>query len=93
MAPDLGQGANAAMVDALVLLRLLAPALHDGGDVAVVGPAYQSVRRRFVSDTQALAGQVGWLSSPGRHARHAPTETPYSASVRASLSSVSTRAD
>jgi hypothetical protein len=28
----------------------------------VVGPAYQSVRRRFVSHTQALAGQVGWLS-------------------------------
>jgi len=63
MAPDLGQGANAAMVDALVLLRLLAPALHGGGDVAVVGPAYQSVRRHFVSDTQALAGQVGWLSN------------------------------
>jgi 2-polyprenyl-6-methoxyphenol hydroxylase-like FAD-dependent oxidoreductase len=63
MAPDLGQGANAAMVDALVLLRLLAPALHGGGDVAVVGPVYQSMRRRFVSDTQELAGQVSWLTS------------------------------
>lgn len=37
MTPNVGQGANAAMVDALALMQLLAPALRSGGDLEEVG--------------------------------------------------------
>jgi 2-polyprenyl-6-methoxyphenol hydroxylase-like FAD-dependent oxidoreductase len=72
MTPDLGQGANSAMVDALVLVRLLAEA---GARVEDAARAYERVRRRFVRRVQMAARQVCWLSSwssaPGRALRRA----------------------
>ena len=45
MAPNLGQGANSAMVDALVLVRLLYAALDSGGSHDEAGRRYEAVRR------------------------------------------------
>ncbi len=63
MTPNLGQGANSAMVDALVLVRLLAetPVLADAGR------RYEAVRRRFVTTTQRasrLGGSMPRWRSP-----------------------------
>ncbi len=69
MTPDLGQGANAAMVDALVLMRLLAAE----ADLARVGRQYQRLRRTFVTRTQWTARLIGrlaaWRSPGGRIVR------------------------
>jgi salicylate hydroxylase len=73
MTPNLGQGANSAMVDALVLLRLLAPALAAGGDLEAVGRRYDALRRPFVTRIQRAARQTGALarltSPPARRLR------------------------
>jgi 2-polyprenyl-6-methoxyphenol hydroxylase-like FAD-dependent oxidoreductase len=73
MTPNLGQGANSAMVDGLVLMRLLAGALRDGGDLEAVGQTYDRLRRPFVTRIQTRARQVGALaaatSAPGRWLR------------------------
>lgn len=52
MTPNLGQGANSAMVDALVLVRLLYAALDGGGSHDEAGRRYDAVRRRFVRRVQ-----------------------------------------
>jgi 2-polyprenyl-6-methoxyphenol hydroxylase-like FAD-dependent oxidoreductase len=73
MAPNLGQGANSAMVDALVLVRLLHAAL--GGDASLddVGRRYQAVRRPFVRRVQAASRVMShvarWRSPAARLAR------------------------
>jgi 2-polyprenyl-6-methoxyphenol hydroxylase-like FAD-dependent oxidoreductase len=73
MAPNLGQGANCAMVDSLVLMRLLAQALRTGDNLEDVGRAYESLRRPFVTRIQTASRQVGmlasWSSAPARFAR------------------------
>ena len=73
MRPNLGQGANAAMVDALVLVRLLAAARKNAADLRSVGRAYERVRRLFAGETQLVARTIGvfagWQSRPGRWAR------------------------
>jgi len=78
MAPFLGQGANSALVDALVLVRLLAAASNEdpGGDpidLAVVGRRYEAIRRRFARRLQASSRRQGGLatlrSAPARWLR------------------------
>jgi 2-polyprenyl-6-methoxyphenol hydroxylase-like FAD-dependent oxidoreductase len=70
MAPNLGQGANCAMVDALVLMQLLARALEEGTALADVGRAYDALRRPFVTRIQRTARQFGGMarlsSAPAR---------------------------
>jgi 2-polyprenyl-6-methoxyphenol hydroxylase-like FAD-dependent oxidoreductase len=64
MTPDLGQGANAAMVDAVVLGRLIAA----GGPLADVGSRFEALRRPVVRRTQRVSWTIGRLSrwsSPG----------------------------
>jgi 2-polyprenyl-6-methoxyphenol hydroxylase-like FAD-dependent oxidoreductase len=72
MTPNLGQGANSAMVDALVLINLLA---RHGGDVTLAGAKYEQIRRPFVTRIQriALAGgrMASWTSPLARHLRDA----------------------
>jgi salicylate hydroxylase len=59
MTPNLGQGANSAMVDALVVVRLLADAARDGLDLEWVGRRYQRIRRRFVTLVQTASRWTG----------------------------------
>ena len=63
MTPDLGQGANSAMVDALVLIRLLVAAARGDRDPAEAGREYERIRKPFVRglarasrNTAVLAG-------------------------------------
>ncbi len=73
MTPNLGQGANSAMTDALVLMRLLAE--KAGGEVSLMNVAerHEAIRRRFVTRVQSTARQTGQLaavrSGVGRWAR------------------------
>ena len=64
MTPNLGQGANCAMVDALVLINLLA---EYGGDVTAAGAKYEEIRKPFVTQIQRTArfgGQMASWTSP-----------------------------
>lgn len=65
MTPYLGQGANSALVDALVLSRLLAQELHGRGDLAAVGRRYQAVRSRFTRLVQVSSRRQGDLATLG----------------------------
>ena len=75
MTPNLGQGANCAMVDALVLMRLLARALKSGESLDAVGRTYESLRRPFVTRIQREARRLGvlagWSAAPARLLRNA----------------------
>jgi 2-polyprenyl-6-methoxyphenol hydroxylase-like FAD-dependent oxidoreductase len=75
MAPNWGQGANSAMVDALVLMHLLARASREGGGLESVGPRYEAVRRQFVGLVQTgsliAAAMPGWASPSVRWLRDA----------------------
>jgi 2-polyprenyl-6-methoxyphenol hydroxylase-like FAD-dependent oxidoreductase len=53
MMPNLGQGANSPMVDAMVLVRLIAAADDGAGALADVGARYEVIRRAFVRRIQA----------------------------------------
>ncbi|HVK13221.1 MAG TPA: NAD(P)/FAD-dependent oxidoreductase [Gemmataceae bacterium] len=57
MTPNLGQGGNSSMVDAVVLMRLLA------ADPATAGAKYDALRRPFVTATQAAARRVGRMAA------------------------------
>ncbi len=63
MTPDLGQGANSAMVDAVILARLLTQAGHLETGLEEVARRYEQVRRPFVSQVQRLSRQTGRLFS------------------------------
>lgn len=63
MTPNLGQGANSAMVDALVLMRLLAPALKAGSSLKEVGHFYDVLRRPFVTRIQTASRRFGQMAS------------------------------
>jgi 2-polyprenyl-6-methoxyphenol hydroxylase-like FAD-dependent oxidoreductase len=65
MAPYLGQGANSALVDALVLSRLLAQELHGRGDLEAVGRRYEEIRGRFTRLVQASSRRQGELATLG----------------------------
>jgi salicylate hydroxylase len=53
MTPHLGQGANSSMVDALVLIRLLASCGTDDSMPDLAGARYEKVRQPFVTRIQA----------------------------------------
>lgn len=55
MCPSLGQGGNAAMVDAVVLARLLGDSGNGELEMGAVGRVYQHVRKPFVTATQRMA--------------------------------------
>jgi 2-polyprenyl-6-methoxyphenol hydroxylase-like FAD-dependent oxidoreductase len=63
MTPYLGQGANSALVDALVLSRLLARELHGRGDLEAVGRRYEGIRRRFTRQVQTSSRRQGDLAT------------------------------
>jgi 2-polyprenyl-6-methoxyphenol hydroxylase-like FAD-dependent oxidoreductase len=63
MTPNLGQGANCAMVDALVLVRLLAESRQRDGGLEAVASKYEAVRRAFVTRIQSMARQMGLVAS------------------------------
>jgi 2-polyprenyl-6-methoxyphenol hydroxylase-like FAD-dependent oxidoreductase len=63
MTPYLGQGANSALVDALVLSRLLARELRGRGDLEAVGRRYQAIRRRFTRLLQTSSRRQGDLAT------------------------------
>jgi 2-polyprenyl-6-methoxyphenol hydroxylase-like FAD-dependent oxidoreductase len=65
MTPYLGQGANSALVDALVLSRLLAQELQGHGDLAAVGRRYQAIRGRFTRLVQTSSHRQGDLAAVG----------------------------
>lgn len=65
MTPYLGQGANSALVDALVLSRLLAQELHGRGDLETVGRRYDAVRSRFIRLVQVSSRRQGDLATLG----------------------------
>jgi 2-polyprenyl-6-methoxyphenol hydroxylase-like FAD-dependent oxidoreductase len=75
MAPNLGQGANSAMVDALLLVHLLADAERAGGGLDRVGQRYMQLRRRFVTLVQSTSRWAGrfpqWQSPALRFAADA----------------------
>ncbi len=63
MTPNLGQGANSAMVDALVVVRLLAEARDRGQTLEQAGARYESIRKRFVTRVQTAARQMGAVAA------------------------------
>lgn len=73
MRPNYGQGANSAMVDGLVLMKLIAEVIGSGGRHEDAGKRYDSIRRPFVSRIQQgarMAGIMsGWTSAPARKFR------------------------
>ena len=62
MTPNYGQGANAAMVDALVLMALLARSGEHHSSFEAIGPQYESIRRSFVNQTQTAAWRIGMVA-------------------------------
>jgi 2-polyprenyl-6-methoxyphenol hydroxylase-like FAD-dependent oxidoreductase len=63
MTPNVGQGANSAMVDASVLVQMLGQARENGKDLAEVGREYTALRRPFVTKIQTAARRGGALAS------------------------------
>jgi 2-polyprenyl-6-methoxyphenol hydroxylase-like FAD-dependent oxidoreductase len=64
MTPNLGQGANSAMVDALVLVNLL---VAMNGDIDAAAARYEQIRKPFVTRIQDAAwygGRFASLKSP-----------------------------
>ena len=73
MTPDLGQGANSAMVDALILVRLLKDA--EGRDQVVeVARRYERLRRRFVGRVQSASRAVSLISGTSGFAARFPRD-------------------
>ena len=74
MTPNLGQGANCAMVDALVLVNLLAEA-RPTRNWNQAGQKYERMRKPFVTRIQDVAWLGGrlasWKSKPARAMRDA----------------------
>jgi salicylate hydroxylase len=66
MTPYLGQGANSALVDALVLSRLLARELRGQGDLEAVGRRYAAIRGRFTRLVQTSSRRQGDLATSHR---------------------------
>ena len=62
MTPNVGQGANSAMVDALILARILADSEKNGKTIEEAGREYTALRRPFVTKIQTMARQNGQLA-------------------------------
>lgn len=74
MTPNLGQGANSAMVDAVVLMRLLSDGLREHRTFDEIGTRYEEIRRPFVTRVQDYALRGGaaarWTSGVARGFRN-----------------------
>jgi len=70
MTPNVGQGANSAMVDALVLAQMLKKAEQNGKSLTEVGQDYTNLRRPFVTKIQKTARQSGMLAAKTSRAAH-----------------------
>jgi 2-polyprenyl-6-methoxyphenol hydroxylase-like FAD-dependent oxidoreductase len=74
MTPNVGQGANSAMVDSLVLMLMLRRAAASEKSLDDVADEYTNLRRPFVTKIQRTARQSGDLaaktSAPARLARN-----------------------
>jgi 2-polyprenyl-6-methoxyphenol hydroxylase-like FAD-dependent oxidoreductase len=64
MTPNLGQGANSAMVDALVLMRMLAERPGGEWNLSDVADRHEALRRKFVTKVQNTALQLGKMARP-----------------------------
>ncbi len=62
MTPNLVQGANSAMVDALVLMRILGGAIRGGSPLERVAAQYQSIRKSFVTRIQSASHRMGAIA-------------------------------
>ena len=75
MTPNLGQGANSSMVDALVLMRILGKATKDGTPLDRAAAEYEAVRRKFATSIQTASHLMGavasWRSPIARGLRNA----------------------
>jgi 2-polyprenyl-6-methoxyphenol hydroxylase-like FAD-dependent oxidoreductase len=63
MTPNLGQGANSALVDAYILIELLAEAKREGIPLKAVAEQYDALRRPFVTRIQKTAWQIGKMGN------------------------------
>lgn len=89
MAPNLGQGANSALVDAAVLLD----ALRGAGDLAGALAAYEERRRpavRRVADAAARLGRLAELTHPVARAVRDRVLVPLAAGAAASPRTMAT---
>ncbi len=80
MTPNVGQGANSAMVDALILMQMLKRAEKDHQTLAEVGRLYTNLRRPFVTKIQAMARQSGALAANTSTAAHLARNLLFAAS-------------
>lgn len=63
MTPNIGQGANSSMVDAFILMQMLADAFQKDEPLESVGQKYDALRRPFVTKLQTTARQAGRLAA------------------------------
>ena len=70
MTPNIGQGANSAMVDALILVQMLKRAEKSGKSLTEVGGDYTNLRRPFVTKLQNTARRSGALAAKTSASAH-----------------------
>ncbi|MDQ6785615.1 MAG: FAD-dependent monooxygenase [Acidobacteriota bacterium] len=80
MTPNVGQGANSAMVDALILMKMLAQARKNGKTLTDVGREYTNLRRPFVKKIQDTARQSGELAAKTSASAHLARNLIFAAS-------------
>ena len=80
MTPNVGQGANSAMVDALILMQMLKQAENDNRSLTEVGRLYTNLRRPFVTKIQSTARQSGELAAKTSTAAHLARNLLFAAS-------------
>jgi 2-polyprenyl-6-methoxyphenol hydroxylase-like FAD-dependent oxidoreductase len=85
MTPNVGQGANSAMVDSLVLLVMLKEAGETGKTLTEVGSDYTNLRRPFVTKIQNTARQSGALAAKTSMLAHIARDVLFAASSRLSF--------
>jgi 2-polyprenyl-6-methoxyphenol hydroxylase-like FAD-dependent oxidoreductase len=80
MTPNVGQGANSAMVDALILMQMLKTAEKENRSLSEVGKLYTNLRRPFVTKIQNTARQSGELAAKTSTAAHLARNLLFAAS-------------
>ena len=80
MTLNLGQGANSAMVDALILMLMFKRAAENQKTLAEIGRDYTDLRRPFVTKIQAAAWQSGTLAAKTSPAAHLVRNALFAAS-------------
>jgi 2-polyprenyl-6-methoxyphenol hydroxylase-like FAD-dependent oxidoreductase len=80
MTPNVGQGANSAMVDAFVLMQMLKKSEKENGSLSEVGKIYTNLRRPFVTKIQNTARQSGELAAKTSTAAHLARNLLFAAS-------------